>query len=236
MFPDAAPEHLIKLLQAEKKDHLEGAANALVSDGNYPRRRESLKAPPPGMGGARDGAGPNGAPTDKTRTDSDRGVFSSFKRKLLNKPDLPTLPVPVPSTLSTALDSSAPQPNSTRLPPPALGPPRSGMQSRPPSATPTPTPQIRSNLLSAIRASRPDTASSVRSDVRKDTVQELLGKDGGYCDATAGQDLKFVRSVDGIRFFLERDGIDPCVHSILCALLTMFSLEARPFYESMGLD
>lgn len=184
MFPDADPSHVDKLLRSHKDDHLQRAA-AELSDGRYPRK------PRPQLPGAMPEASGDGGEDEKRQS----SLFSSFKKRFATRP-----PTGLPSIGPAESSNAIRQPSSA---PVARPPPQPRMPD--PQSQVSPTNDIKSNVLRAIAASRPDNDAAVKS---LPTMREVREPQSSYCDATHATDLVYVLDVAGLRTYFARDVTD----------------------------
>lgn len=136
------------------------------------------------------------------------GMFRRFGRFLDNRGGAEGKAPPLPPS------NGAERPNSMRLPSVgggtngSSGLPR-GSSSRPPIPDPqaqvTPTDNIKTNVLRAVQASRPDRTDNVVSNMQTKTVKE---SESSYCDPAASADLVYCLDVEGLRFFVSKDAPD----------------------------
>ena len=188
MFPDAEPAHVDKVLRSHKDDHLQRAA-AELADGGYPRK------PRPQLPGAMPAEKRGGGGETDTLLGEDEkrqsSLFSSFKKRFAAKPP-PVLPGIGPAESSNAVQQpvapSLPRPSRPALPDP--------------NAQVSSTNDIKSNVLRAIAASRPDNDAAVAS---LPTMREVREPQSSYCDATHATDLVYVLDVAGLRTYFARD-------------------------------
>ena len=215
MFPDADPSHVDKLLRSHKDDHLQRAA-AELSDGGYPRK------PRPQLPGAMPEASGEGGGEDEKRQSS---LFSSFKKRFATRPPS-TLPGIGPAESSNAVR----QPMSA----PVARPPAQPTMPDPQSQV-SPTNDIKSNVLRAIAASRPDNDAAVKS---LPTMREVREPQSSYCDATHATDLVYVCDVAGLRTYFARDVTDAeCALEQHGAALRRFATSIiRPLADVFGMN
>ncbi|KAH8916083.1 hypothetical protein BT69DRAFT_1356002 [Atractiella rhizophila] len=184
-FPDADPTFVRNLLSAQKQDHAR-AAQKVLEDGNYPRQREpspDLPSMPGGMGSPSDGG----------------GLFSGWRKRLQGIRDSrqgstsAALPPPPPyddldKKPSTSSSNGRDGTNGIKTPLPD------------PNAEVTPTNDIKSQVLKAIQASRPDATSD---SIQGDAISSEIKEQDHYCDSSAATNLHFVADLHGMRFFVD---------------------------------
>ncbi|KAK4046064.1 hypothetical protein OIV83_006387 [Microbotryomycetes sp. JL201] len=244
LYPDADPDFLAQLVEKVEPPLIDNAVTALLNAPNYPRRPPAYTdAVGDNKALTKSGSNREAASTSLTSSSSGTGFFSSFKRQLGRSESR--------NSVSSA-GSSSPRPGSTfgnaPLPPTLAKPSTSGAyRSGTPSATPTSTDAIQSNVRKAVQASRPEMGTSISNAVDKTAVKESQST---YCDATAGANLDYAGDVAGLRFYLDRSVLDPdtfmrlhadaisrFVARVVTPVSTVFELDPRAlhvFYDQQG--
>lgn len=207
IFPDAEPSYVDQALRSHSDAHVERTTNDMLSS-NYPRKSKEASSAisqftnhssstlTPSEGGANTGS----------------GFFSGLRNKLLqagvkqrssladgtSSIQRPGTDWPADSSIAAAARSDEDR---------SLGGLASTLSSSggmtpaatAPTSEVTPLSSIHNNVLKAIRASRPDASSTIKSEARQTQIKEAANS---YCDQGVETDLKLAGEVAGMKVFL----------------------------------
>ncbi|GAC95754.1 hypothetical protein PHSY_003330 [Pseudozyma hubeiensis SY62] len=206
VFPDADPHYVDQALRSHSDAHVERTTNDMLSS-NYPRRNKEASSAVSQLTNdttstlTPHGAGGNAGP----------GFFSGFRNKFLQAGSKQRSSLadgtssiqrhgsdwPADSPMAAAGRSAEDR---------ALGALTSSSSSggmtpaaTAPTSEVTPLSSIHNNVLKAIRASRPDASSTIKSEARQTQIKEAANS---YCDQGVETDLKLAGEVAGMKVFL----------------------------------
>lgn len=190
-FPDAEPNYVRELVAQAKEDPVRHVSKRLANEA-YPKRPQPPTHQP-------DSLGPLGK--------QNNSFFGSFRRRLLDGNRPPEISAGAAHEQPAQIKGFEPPPGLTPDSTQAIGPPRKTSSLPDPKAQVTPTSDIRTNILRAIQASKPDQSQTVSSTMDTKTVKE---GESTYCDTSgAAADLSFCAEVSGLRFFISTKVPEP---------------------------
>ena len=245
VFPDADPHYVDQALRSHNDAHVERTTNDMLST-NYPRRSKetsSAISQTSTESSSAIGAGAAG------NHNAGSGFFSGFRNRFLQNAskgrgsladsassmDRPGSGWPSdaskfgqePITAAGRLDEDR-----------QLGAlaPSSGTSApaTAPTSEVTPLSSIHNNVLKAIRASRPDASSSIKSEARQTQIKEAANS---YCDEGVETDLKLAGEVAGMKVFLH-PSLDAAsmLQANAAALERLINRIYKPVGSIFGLD
>ncbi|ETS61627.1 hypothetical protein PaG_04119 [Moesziomyces aphidis] len=206
IFPDADPRYVDQALRSHSDAHVERTTNDMLSS-NYPRRsKETSSVVSPAAATADDESYGAGDVAAGGKGGAGAGGFlSGFRNRFMQaggrqRSSLAegTSSITRPGQGGPGALSGGGQSSEDR----ALGglaASGGGGAATAPTRDVTPLSSINNNVLQAIRASRPDASSSIKSEARHGQIKEAADT---YCDATPETDLKLAGEVAGMKVFL----------------------------------
>ena len=210
VFPDADPQYVDQALRSHSDAHVERTTNDMLST-NYLRRNKEMSSaisriPDDASSAISAGGGGGGG--------AGAGFFSGFRNKFLQAGAKQQRSSLADRTSSIERPGSSGWPSNNAIAAAgradedrSLGAlasrSDSGSGSGPAATAPTsevtPLSSIHNNVLKAIRASRPDASSTIKSEARQTQIKEAANS---YCDQGVETDLKLAGEVCGMKIFL----------------------------------
>ena len=206
VFPDADPHYVDQALRSHSDAHVERTTNDMLSS-NYPRRSKETSSSVSQLINDSSSALTSGTGNNN----SGAGFFSGFRNKFLqagakgrssltdgtSSIERPGSGWPAESSKDggrDAIAAAAGRFDEER----SLGAGTTPAATAPTSEV-TPLSSIHNNVLKAIRASRPDASSTIKSEAQQTQIKEAANS---YCDQAVETDLKLAGEVAGMKVFL----------------------------------
>ncbi|EST08526.1 Protein of unknown function DUF3684 [Kalmanozyma brasiliensis GHG001] len=246
VFPDADPSYVDQALRSHSDAHVERTTNDMLSS-NYPRRSKELPSTSNQL--TNDFGAPSDLRAGGGNMNAGTGFFSGFKNKFMQAGGKPrssladgTSSIERPGAGSgwpagpegiaaagrsdedRSLGALSPSSSSTGMTRAATAP----------TSEVTPLSSIQNNVLKAIRASRPDASSTIKSEARQTQIKEAANS---YCDQGVETDLKLAGEVAGMKVYLHTS-LDAAsmLQANAAALERLINRVYKPVGSIFGLD
>ncbi|SNX84781.1 uncharacterized protein MEPE_03490 [Melanopsichium pennsylvanicum] len=240
VFPDANPAYVDQALRSHSDAHVERTTNDMLST-DYPRRNKEASSALSQY--TNDSASTFDAPARGGSSNAGSGFFSGFRNKFLQ--------AGVKQRSSLADGTSSIERRGSDWPAESAGIAAAGRSDEDrhlgafassgttpaataPTSEVTPLSSIHNNVLKAIRASRPDASSTIKSEARQTQIKEASNS---YCDQGVETDLKLAGEVCGMKVFLH-PSLDAAsmLQANAAALERLINRIYKPVGSIFGLD
>ncbi|KAJ1020756.1 hypothetical protein NDA16_004147 [Ustilago loliicola] len=209
VFPDADPRYVDQALRSHNDAHVERTTNDMLST-NYPRRNKEASSAISRIPDDAPSAISAGGSSHNGGGSAGAGFFSGFRNKFLQAGAKQQRSSLADGTSSIQRPGSSGWPSDNAIAAAgrsdqdrSLGALASSSGAGPAATAPTsevtPLSSIHNNVLKAIRASRPDASSIIKSEARQTQIKEASNS---YCDQGVETDLKLAGEVCGMKIFL----------------------------------
>ncbi|TKY86381.1 hypothetical protein EX895_004530 [Sporisorium graminicola] len=249
VFPDADPHYVDQALRSHSDAHVERTTNDMLSS-NYPRRSKEASSSAVSQYTDDSSSTLDSGASGLNSNNAGTGFFSGFRNKFLqagakqrssladgtSSIELPGSGWPAEaSKYGQGAIAAAGRSEEDR----SLGGLATSSTGMTPAATAptsevTPLSSIHNNVLKAIRASRPDASSTIKSEARQTQIKEAANS---YCDQGVETDLKLAGEVAGMKVFLH-PSLDAAsmLQANAAALERLINRIYKPVGSIFGLD